>query len=77
MRADSDVWFRLNLFLHSLGMLIMANLLLVTLQWISLLSRAFAGEISDAGIVHSVAHCSGFRDNSDMFSQCAVAKWSP
>ena len=51
MRPDPDVSLQPDLFFQSLGTLIMGNLRLLSLTWLSLLSRAFAGEISDAGIV--------------------------
>ena len=60
LRSDPDVKLQPDLFLQSSGTLIMVNLLLLSLPWFSLLSRAFAGETSDAGNVK------GYSD-SDMF----------
>ena len=51
VRPVPDVYLQPDLFFQSLGTLIMGNLHLLSITWLSLLSRAFAGEISDAGIV--------------------------
>ena len=52
---------------------VMANMLLLSLPWLLLLSRAFAGEISDAGIIKgSGSHIRWIT----RFFQCAEALWS-
>ena len=52
---------------------VMANMLLLSLPWLLLLSRAFAGEISDAGIVKgSGSHIRRIT----RYSQCAEALWN-